>query len=64
MIAVGRRLIHGSGMGLYDRDYMRKDSPGVDDDASAAHRLTVRRRRLIIVGIIILLAGFVLALVR
>lgn len=51
-------------MGLYDRDYMRKDSSGNEDAGPAATRLAARRRRLIIIGIIILLAGLVLALIR
>ena len=57
-------MIHGLGMGLYDRDYMRGKSPDGDDDGIRISRLSFRRRRLIISGVIILLAGFVLALIR
>jgi hypothetical protein len=59
----GGSLRHRSDMGLYDRDYMRGEPPDGNHENDGINRLSLRRRKLMIIAVIILLAGFVLALV-
>ena len=46
-------------MGLYDRDYMRRDASGGDDDGTGGNR----RRTLVMVGLALLIAGVILSMV-
>lgn len=50
-------------MGLYDRDYMRGDTGGDDDDSSGLVPLVRKRNRLIVAGVLVLLAGLIMALI-
>ena len=54
---------HISSMGLYDRDYMKDPSNGVDSDEVAGKRLEARRRLIILVGMAVVIAGLVLSFI-